>query len=60
MPEEIPESEGVWVLVDENPESCNSGGDQTPTPTPQNNTTLFQLLGIGAIGLLGGLMIGGR
>jgi len=55
MTEYIPESEGAWVLVEENSSSCPVSPADT---TPQMNTTM-QLLGVAALGMIGGFVIFG-
>jgi len=55
MAEYIPESEGAWILVEENSSSCPISPAETP---PQPNTTL-QLLGVAALGMIGGFVIFG-
>ena len=55
MAEYIPESEGAWVLVEENSSSC---AINTPE-TPSQQTNMLQLLGVAALGLVGGFVIFG-
>lgn len=58
MTEYIPESEGVWVLVEENSPSCNLVTQDTTGDTERENR-LLQLIGVAAIGLICGFVIFG-
>ena len=55
MTEYIPESEGAWVLVEENSPSCPVNTTEPPAQT----NMMLQLLGVAALGVIGGFVVFG-
>lgn len=52
MPEEIPEEDGYWELVEENSASC-----AIEPPVEETQLPLLPIIGILSIGALGGLVV---
>ena len=55
MTEYIPESEGAWILVEENSPFCPI----SPAENPTHPNTALQLIGVAALGMIGGFVIFG-